>query len=57
MRKWIRELWEDESGIGVVELVLILVVIIGLVIIFKNQLKSLIETIFGQIQSQTNSLF
>ena len=28
--------WEDESGVGVIEIVLILVVLIGLVIIFKE---------------------
>ncbi len=31
--------WEDESGVGVIEIVLILVVLIGLVIIFKEQIN------------------
>ena len=35
---------EDESGVTVIEIVLILVVLIGLVIIFKNQLNSLIQS-------------
>ncbi|SCI80569.1 Uncharacterised protein [uncultured Clostridium sp.] len=43
----------DESGIGVVEVILILVVLIGLVIIFKSQLTSLVETIFQKITSES----
>lgn len=33
----------EEDGIGVVEVILILVVLIGLVIIFKEQLTELVE--------------
>lgn len=35
--KEIREFWKDEQGVGVIELVLVLVVLIGLVIIFKSR--------------------
>lgn len=34
---------KDDRGIGVVEVILILVVLIGLVIIFKSQLTSLVQ--------------
>lgn len=53
----IKKFWKDESGIGVVEVVLILVVLIGLVIIFKNQLTSIMNDIFDKIESKTTSLF
>lgn len=43
----------DEQGITVIELILILVVIIGLVIIFKSQLTSLVESIFRKITSES----
>lgn len=46
-------LWE-EDGIGVVEIILILVVLIGLVIIFKSQLTSIVNTIFSKINSKVN---
>ena len=32
----------DEDGVGVIELVLILVVLIGLVIVFKKQINTLL---------------
>ena len=53
----IREFFEDESGEGVIEIVLILVVLIGLVIIFKNQINKLLETIFKQINSQSKEVY
>ena len=53
----IREFFKDESGVGVLEVVLILVVLIGLVIIFKNQINKLLETIFKQINSQSKEVY
>ena len=41
------------SGITVIELVLILVIIIALLLIFKNQLISLIKSIFDRITSES----
>ncbi|MCI6235698.1 MAG: Flp1 family type IVb pilin [Lachnospiraceae bacterium] len=46
----------DESGMGTVELILIIVVLIGLVIIFKKQLTSLVNTIFETITSKSNDV-
>ena len=44
------------SGITVIELVLILVIIIALLLIFKNQLTSLINTIFEKITSESTRI-
>jgi Flp pilus assembly pilin Flp len=46
----------DESGMGTVEIILIIVVLIGLVIIFKKQLTSLVNTIFEAITSKSNDV-
>lgn len=43
----------NEEGISVIELILVLVVIIGLVLIFKTQLTTLVETIFDKITSES----
>lgn len=43
------DFWEEEDGIGVVELILILVVLIGLVLIFKDSLRKLVKEIFDTI--------
>lgn len=47
---------EDESGVTVIEIVLILVVLIGLVILFKNQLNSLIQSLLDKVTKQSNSI-
>ena len=47
---------EDESGVGVVEIILILVVLISLVVIFKKQLTSLVTSILSKITEQSNSI-
>ena len=46
----------EEEGMGTVEIILIIVVLIGLVIIFKSQLTSLVKDIFDKITSQANSI-
>ena len=50
------EFMKEEQGIGVVEVILILVVLIGLVIIFKSQLTSLVESIFEKITSESGRI-
>ena len=50
---YLMHLMKDKKGIGVVEVILILVVLIGLVIIFKSQLPSLVQTIFEKITSES----
>ncbi|MBE5849246.1 MAG: hypothetical protein E7298_03665 [Lachnospiraceae bacterium] len=47
---------EDNRGIGVVEVILILVVLIGLVVIFRDQLTGIMNSIFGRIAEDANAL-
>ena len=54
--QFIKDFWEDESGMGVVEVILIIVVLIGLVIIFKNQITGGVNEIFEKIVSQSRSV-
>lgn len=56
-KEMMKAFMKDESGVGVVEMILILVVLIGLVLIFKNQLKSLVDGIFKEIQTKTNTIY
>ena len=41
---------------GTVEIILIIVVLIGLVIIFKDQLRSLVNTVFEKITQDSNTV-
>ena len=56
MRETAREFMRDEAGMGTVEMILIIVVLIGLVIIFKKQLNDLVKKVFQKISSDSNSI-
>ena len=47
----LREFLQDESGMGVVEVILIIVVLIGLVVLFQSNIKSVVSNIFTKINS------
>lgn len=51
----IRDFALDETGVGVIELVLILVV--SLVIVFKKQINTLLENIFKQINTKSKEVY
>ena len=53
----IRRMFQEEDGVGVIEVVLILVVLIGLVIIFKEQITKLLENIFKEVNSQSKEVY
>ena len=52
----VRAFLREEDAVGVVELILILVVLIALVMIFKEQLTSLVKDILSKITRQSNAL-
>lgn len=52
----VRQVMNEKKGISVVELILILVVIIALVLIFKTQLISLVNSIFDKITSESSGI-
>lgn len=47
----------DERGMGTIEVVLILVVLVGLVLIFKDKIRSLLNSVFGQIETQSQQVW
>jgi Flp pilus assembly pilin Flp len=52
----LRRFWKDESGVGVVEIILILVVLISLVLLFKEQITSLVKSTLSKIKTQGGSV-
>ena len=52
----VTEFLKEEDGVGVVEIILILVVLISLVLIFKKQLTSLVKSILSKAVSQSNNV-
>lgn len=54
--KSVKKFWNEEDGMGVVEIVLITVVLIGLVIIFKSQITSLVNKLLSKMTYQANKI-
>lgn len=53
----IRLFLREEDGVGVVEVILILVVLIALVAIFKKRLTALVQRIFLSIETQAGNIY
>ena len=47
----------EEDGIGVVEVILILAVIIAVVIIFKDRIKEFVQNIFDNVEGDSEGVF
>ena len=52
-----KEKLTDDQGIGTVEIILILVVLIALVLIFKDQILGLAQSIFKQINKSVKGVY
>lgn len=51
-----KEFWDNEDGIGVVEIVLILVILIALIVIFKDKISTIISNAFSQIDDGAGTI-
>ncbi len=56
MKAKLREYFYDDGGMGTVEMILIIVVLVGLVLIFKNQITTIINTLFDSITAKTGTI-
>lgn len=51
-----KEFWNDEDGIGIVEIILILVILIGLVVIFKSEISTIVSDAFTAITGGSDTI-
>lgn len=56
MKRW-NDFMEDESGMGVVEIILIMVVLIAMCIVFKQQITSLVNNIWKSINKNAKKIY
>ena len=54
--KSFRQFLTEEDGMGTVEVILIIVVLVGLVIIFKENITEVVNSIFTKITNQTKKI-
>ena len=54
--KSFRQFLTEEDGMGTVEVILIIVVLVGLAIIFKEKITEVVNSIFTKITNQTKKI-
>ena len=52
----IKDFWENEEAIGVVEIILILVILIGLILLFKNKITEIVNNAVGEIDRDSGEI-
>lgn len=56
MKGKLRRFLINNKGMGTVEMILIIVVLIGLVLIFKTQIQELVGTVFQKIAADSSAI-
>lgn len=54
--KTVRQFLSEEDGMGTVEVILIIVVLVGLVVIFKEKITDIVNSVFTKITNQTKKI-
>lgn len=55
MKKF-KDFLKEEDGMGTVEVILIIVVLVALVVVFKTQITKIVNSLFEKITKQTDKL-
>lgn len=56
MKKLWNKFWEDNRGVGIVEIILILVVLIALVVIFREKIMEIVNNAMGAIENDSSTI-
>ncbi|MCR5585972.1 MAG: holin, BlyA family protein [Lachnospiraceae bacterium] len=48
--------WYEEDGVGVVEIILILVILIALIVIFREKITAIVKSAFSSITSDSSTI-
>ncbi|GMQ63014.1 MULTISPECIES: Flp1 family type IVb pilin [Vallitalea] len=53
----LKRFWKEEDGMGVVEIALIIIVLVGLAVIFKDKITELVENILEKITGDAKGVY
>ena len=56
LRRLMREFLREEDAVGVVEIILILVVLIALVLIFREKIMAIVNSALSTIETDSNTI-
>ena len=52
----LKDFWNEEDGVGIVEIILILVILIMIIVIFREQIVDIVSKAFKQIKGDTTTI-
>lgn len=55
--KILKNFWKDETGMGVVEILLIIVVLVAMVLIFQDEITKLVNRIWKSINKSAKKIY
>lgn len=55
MKELCKRFWTDEEAMGVIEVILIIMVLVGLAVVFKTQITAIAGTIFTKLRNQVST--
>ncbi|MBR4515068.1 MAG: hypothetical protein IKO61_09315 [Lachnospiraceae bacterium] len=53
----LKDFFKEDEGMGVVEIVLIIVVLVALVVIFRDQITALVQNVWNSINKDAKSIY
>lgn len=53
----VRTFWEEEDGLGTLEIILIIAVVIIIALLFKDWIVALIERLMGKADDEADKIF
>jgi Flp pilus assembly pilin Flp len=56
MTTWMKNFWQDEEGLGTLEILLIVAVLIAIAIAFREYIINWINKLFGQADGQMEKI-
>lgn len=51
-KNYVKNSLEDECGMGVIEVTLIVVVLVGLAVLFREEIEGVATTVFGSLRNK-----
>ncbi|WP_410770022.1 Flp1 family type IVb pilin [Fontibacillus sp. BL9] len=51
----VKRFWRNENGLGMLEMILIIAVIVIIAVIFRTQLKEIVTSLLGKAKSKTEN--
>lgn len=57
VKKQLKAVWNGEEGLGTVEIIFIIAILVVIVLLFKNKIVEFIENLMGKATKKSDDLF